>query len=135
MKDKSQIEAMLERSLRRQITAPRLTRQFDAGVWARIEAGESRGVAPALQTSANASPAMARWLNAINILGLASVAIFLFAMGWPLLSGMDIGESLPDISATNASVVMNGSVVIATVAVGFGLMFTPWGRRLRDEFG
>jgi len=135
MKDKSQIEAALERSLRQQVAVPRLGRKFDAGVWARIEAERSRVAAPALQTSST-TPLMARWLYVINILGLASVTIFLCVFGWQMLSGIDISESLPEISAaTRDSILMNGSTVIATLAVAVGFLFTPWGRRVRDEFG
>ena len=136
MKDKSQIEAGLERSLRKQVTVPRLDRKFDAGVWARIEADEARRAAPAMQVSGNATPATARWLYVINILGLASVAIFLCVFGWQMLSGMDISESLPEISAATRERHSHecGSTVIAAVAVAFGLMFTPLGRRVRDEF-
>jgi len=134
MKDKSQIEIALERSLRKQVVVPRLDRKFDAGVWARIEAAESRSAAPALQAPVNAAPA--RWLYTINILGLATVAIFLCVFGWRMFSGLDISQSLPEISAaTRESIVLNGCTVIATVAVAFGLMFTPLGRRVRDEFG
>jgi len=135
MKDKSQIEATLERSLRRQVAVPRLDRKFDAGVWARIEAEQSRAAMQVLQASGNTTPATARWLNLINVLGLASVTIFLCVFGWQMLSGMHISESLPEISAaTRESIAMNGSLVIGTLAVAFGLMFTPWGQRLRDEF-
>jgi len=136
MKDKSQIEGALERSLRKQVAVPRLDRRFDAGVWARIEAAQGRSAAPALQASVNATPATARWLNLINILGVASVAIFLCVYGWQIFSGMSISVSLPEISAaTRESILMNGCTIIATLAVAFGLMFTPWGRRVRDEFG
>jgi hypothetical protein len=136
MKTKSQIEAALERSLRKQVVVPRLDRKFDAGVWARIEAGESRAAAPALQAPVSSTSPAARWLNLINILGLASVAIFLGVFGWQMFSGMDISESLPEISAaTRESILMNGSTIITTLAVAFGLMFTPLGRKLRDEFG
>jgi len=136
MKDKSQIEAGLERSLRKQVTVPRLDRKFDAGVWARIEADESRSTAPALQAPENSPPTAARLLNMLNILGLATVAIFLCVFGWQMLSGLDISESLPEISvATRERILMSGSTVIAAVAVAFGLLFTPLGRRVRDEFG
>jgi hypothetical protein len=134
MKDKSQIEAALERSLRKQVAVPRLDRKFDAGVWARIEAEEVK-TSPALQPGYS-PPATARWLYAINILGLATVTIFLCVFGWQMFSGMNISGSLPEISAaTRESLVTNGCTVIATVAVAFGLMFTPLGRRVRDEFG
>jgi hypothetical protein len=136
MKDKSQIEFSLERSLRKQVVVPRLDRKFDAGVWARIQAEKSRVAAPALQVPASSVSATARWLNVINIVGLGTVAIFLCVFGWQMLSGIDISQSLPEMSAeTRASVIMNGCTVIATIAVAFGLMFTPLGRRVRDEFG
>ena len=136
MKTKSQIEAALERSLRKQVVVPRLDRKFDAGVWARIEAGEARASAPALQASVPPASAAARWLNMINILGLASVAIFLGVYGWQMFSGIDISESLPELSAaTRESILMSGSTIIATLAVAIGLMFTPLGRKLRDEIG
>ena len=136
MKTKSQIEAALELSLRKQVVVPRLDRKFDAGVWARIEAAEAPAAAPALQAPVSAASAAARWLNLINILGLASVTIFLGVFGWQMFSGMDISESLPEISAaTRESILMNGSTIIATLAVAIGLMFTPLGRKLRDEFG
>ena len=135
MKDKTQIEAALERSLRRQVTVPRLDRKFDAGVWARIDTEQSRVAAPALHLE-NSTPATARWLNVINVLGLATVTIFLCAFGWQMLSGMDISDSLPEIStASRESILMSGSTVIATLAVAVGFLFTPWGRRVRDEFG
>lgn len=136
MKTKSQIEAALERSLRKQVVVPRLDRKFDAGVWARIETEQTRVAAPAMPVSVNSASAAARWLNMINILGLASVTIFLGVYGWQMFSGMDISESLPEISAaTRESILMSGSTIIATLAVAIGLMFTPLGRKLRDEFG
>lgn len=135
MKHKAQIEATLDRSLRQQVKVPRLDNRFDAGVWARIKAEESRSAAPA-RVSANATPMAARLLYAINILGLGSVAVFLCVFGAQMLGGMDLGAMVPEFSeATRASILMNASTVIATVAVAIGLMFTPLGRRLRDEFG
>jgi hypothetical protein len=136
MKDKSQIEAALERSLRKQVAVPRLDRKFDAGVWSRIEVEQLQAAVPALQAPVYATTATARWLYIINVLGLATVTIFLCIFGWQMLSGLDISESLPAISGWNHDVIlMNAYSIIATVAVAFGLMFTPWGRRVRDEFG
>jgi hypothetical protein len=135
MKGKSQVEAVLERSLRKQVAVPRLDRKFDAGVWARIEASESRATARVPEVADVATPATARWLYVINIVGLASVTVFLCVFGWQMLSGLDVSVPLPEISAaTRESILVNGSTVIATLAVAFGLMFTPWGRRVRDEF-
>ena len=135
MKDKSQVEAALERSLRKQVAVPRLDRKFDAGVWARIEAESSRAAAPAVQAPVG-SASTARWLNIINIAGVVSVALFLYFFGWQNLSGMNIGESLPEISAaTRMSILQNSIWAVSMLAVAFGLMFTPLGRRIRDELG
>jgi hypothetical protein len=136
MKDKTQIEAALERSLRKQVAVPRLNHKFDAGVWARIEAEEAGSAAPTWQVSSSTTPMLARLLSVINILGLGGVAIFLSVFGWQMLSGMDISAFLPEISAaTRDLILMNACTVIATVAVAIGLMFTPLGRRLREELG
>lgn len=136
MKHKAQIESVLDRSLRQQVKVQRLDSQFDAAVWARIEAEESRGTAPALRSTASGTPKAARWLYAINLLGLGSVAIFLCVYGTQLLAGMDVSAMAPELSAsTRTSILMNASTVIATVAVAIGLMFTPLGRKLRAEFG
>jgi len=135
MKDKSQVEATLERSLRKQVHVPRLDRKFDAGVWARIDAESSRAAAPAVQVPVGSASA-ARWLNIINIAGVVSVALFLYFFGWQNLSGMNIGESLPTMSAaTRESILQNTMWTVSTVAVVFGLMFTPLGRRVREELG
>jgi hypothetical protein len=136
MKHKADIEAALERSLREQLNVPRLDARFDAAVWARIEAEESRRAAPAAQIPARATASTARWLNIINVIGLASVAIFFCAFGAQLLADMDVSFSLPQIPAATAErILADASTVIATVAVAFGFMFTPWGRRLREELG
>ena len=132
------IEAVLERSLRKQVKVPRLDRRFDARVWARIEAQESRATAAAPA----ATPQVARWLDIVNILGLASVAI-VFCMfgaagandGAQALAGMELNVSMPEISAATWERIVSGiSMGIAGAAIVFGLMFTPVGRRLRDEF-
>jgi hypothetical protein len=135
MKDKSQVEAALERSLRKQVTVPRLDRKFDAGVWARIEAESTRAATPAVQKPTS-SAMTARWLNIINIAGVVSVALFLYFFGWQSLSGMNIGESLTEISAaTRENILQNIMWIVSTLAVAFGLMYTPLGRRVREELG
>jgi hypothetical protein len=136
MKHKAQIESALERSLREQVKVQRLDSKFDACVWARIDAEESRSAAPAPRAPAKAMPKAARWLYAINILGLGSVAIFLCMFGAQMLAGTDVGAMLPEFSAaTRARVLMNASTVVAMIAVAIGLLFTPLGRKLRAEFG
>jgi hypothetical protein len=136
MKHKAEIEGALERSLRAQVNVRRLDSRFDAGVWARIEAEESRSAAPALRASASATPMAARWLYALNILGLGSVAIFLCMFGAQMLAGMDLSAMSPGFSeAALTSFFVNTGTVIATVAAGIAFMLTPLGRRLRAEFG
>jgi len=132
MKRNLEIEAVLERSLRKQVSVPRLDASFDAAVWARIEAEESRAAAPARP----AVPAGAgRWLSIVNALGIASVAVVVCVYGFQWLGGLQLETSIPDfspvISERNA---MHWSTGIAGAAMLFAFLFTPWGRRLRDEF-
>jgi hypothetical protein len=128
----TEIETVLERSLRKQVKVPRLDRRFDARVWARIEAQASRATAAAPA----ATPQVARWLNIVNILGLASVAVVVCIFGAQALAGMEMNVSMPEISAATWERIVSGmSMGIAGAAIVFGLMFTPVGRRLREELG
>jgi len=130
----TEIEAMLERSLRKQVKVPRLDRRFDARVWARIEANESRATAASAVPAA--APQVARWLRIVNIVGLASVAVVVGMYGAQMLAGMDLSASMPEISAATWERIVSGtSMGIAEAALVFGLMFTPVGRRLREELG
>ena len=138
MKTKSQIEAALERSLRKQVVVPRLDRKFDAGVWARIEAGESRATNP--RTASSRAERASRWLAITNVVGVAvtlAVALY-FAMG--AFAGVerpavDLGVSMPVLSdeMVGKSLAMLGQV-LGLVALLFGLSFTSIGRRLRASF-
>ena len=133
--NKTEIEAALERSLRQQVKVPRLDRKFDSAVWARIEAAESAAAAPTLQASA-AVPNVARWLYIVNVVGLASVAIFVSVFGAQWLAGQDINGMMPAMSAATRDHFMSSiSMGIAGVAVVVGLMFTPLGRLVREELG
>jgi hypothetical protein len=136
MKRQAQIESALDRSLREQVKVRRLDGKFDAAVWARIEAEESRQSTPVVLARSSASPVAVRWFYAINILGLGSVAIFLCVYGAQLLAGMDVSAMMPELSAdTRTSILVNASTVVAAIAVAIGLMFTPLGRKVRAEFG
>jgi hypothetical protein len=133
MKRKSEIEVALERSLRKQVSVPRLNSKFDAAVWARIEAAETR--APAQMQVLTATPKAARWLYVLNVVGLASVAIFVSLFGAQMLAGMQIDLSMPELSAAAGErVAPVVSMSIAGAALVLGLMYTPIGRRLRAEF-
>jgi hypothetical protein len=136
MKDKSLIEAALDRSLRKQVKVPRLDSRFDAAVWARIEAAESRSAVPMQPMPASAASPMARWLFWSNVLALGSAAVFLCMFGAQMLSGVDVSAFVPEISAaTRERILMNSCTIIATAAVAIGLLFTPLGRRVREELG
>jgi hypothetical protein len=134
MKRRPEIEIALEKSLRSQVKVPRLDERFDAAVWARIETAESRA------TSASAVPVgsltAARWLTIINFLGLAVVALMVWAYGAQMFAGADFIASFTELSAASRERIVSGaSLGIAAAAVLFGFMYTPWGRRLRQELG
>jgi len=123
------IEARLEKSLRAQVKAPRLGKQFDAAVWARIDAGKVVAREPA--------PAATNWLFVLNGIGIGVAFVLLCVFGLQSLSGLETSVSLPEISVAPATMELIWRTVpqaIAFGAVAIGLMFTPWGRRLRAEF-
>ena len=71
----------------------------------------------------------------MNVIGLASVAIFLMLFGAQMLAGMQGDLSLPQISLPgNEQVLSPVSGVIALASLLFGFAYTPWGRRLLNEF-
>jgi hypothetical protein len=132
MKRKTEIEAALERSLRNQVNVPPLDGRFDAKVWARIES-QARP-ASAVVTAPGAVVKAGRWLNIINVVGLLTVTIFVSFLGAQMLAGADVAISLPQISTADTErFMMEMSGSIAGAAILFGLWFTPWGRRLREE--
>jgi negative regulator of sigma E activity len=132
MTRKLEIEANLDRSLARQVKAPRLDRRFDAAVWARIEAAEQRATNPVPQSRASSS---ARWLFFINVIGVASAALLVVIFGLQSLSGASVHLPLPEVSATTGTEILRfATQTVTIVSLVFGLLFTPIGRRLRAEF-
>ena len=138
------IEARLDRSLRKQVTAPTLGKSFDAAVWARIEE-EASGVEPSA-TNPGPEPVRAlrvsRWLAITNYVGVAAtlaVALY-FALGSfggiePPTVHLDMRVSLPAISdETQTRIVALLGQVLGFAALLFGLSFTSIGRRLRASF-
>ena len=124
------IEARLERSLRNQVKAPRLEKRFDAAVWARIDAQKSPAPASRKPTSPN-------WWFVFNGIGIGVAFVLLCVFGLQSLSGLEPQVALPDVSvpaATMEQIVKIAAQAITIGALLFGLMFTPWGRRLRAEF-
>jgi hypothetical protein len=132
----ARIEARLERSLRRQVTAPKLDGRFDAAVWSRI-GEEGRAAARNAQVSKPLAKtsAMPRWLLVCNVLGVAVTAILVIWYGARQVSGIDLGLDLgvewPTLSLdTQQSLLYWAGQILAIAAVLFGLMFTRVGRRL-----
>jgi len=133
MSRKTEIETTLERSLRAQVKVPVLGRRFDAGVWARIEAEESRR-APATLRAAEVAPGTARWMQVINLVVLGGAAVFALFLGAQMLAGSDVASPTAEFSPEIIErITLTMSSTIAGAALIFGLMFTPWVRRLRDE--
>lgn len=131
MKERNlQIESRLERSLRKQVSAPRLDGRFDAAVWSRIAAEEQKARAPV--AARGRTP---RWLLACNFVGVAVTMVLVVVYVARAVSGVDIGMqmdvSLPSFSAEQqALLIKKMGMALSTVAVLFGFMFTRFGRRL-----
>lgn len=126
------IEARLERSLRNQVRVPKLDRRFDAAVWARIEAEESRATAPAARASL-----ASRWMMITNAVGVLVTVMLVIYFGLQVFEVGDLAAavSVPDVSPGLVEKFVDairGPVTFLSLAVG--LMFTPLGRRLRAEF-
>ena len=126
------IEARLERSLRHQVKARRLPKSFDAAVWARIDAA----AAPARAKPAPSS----NWLFLFNVIGVGVALALVAVFGLQSLSGVEASVTanvtLPEVavSATTMDQIVRYAVQAVTVgAVGFGLTFTPLGRRVTRE--
>lgn len=134
MTQKLDIEAALERSLRKQVKAPQLDGRFDAAVWSRIEAAGQR--APASRVAAPL-PASAHWLSIINGVGVAVALMLVVYFGAQALGPVEVNVpavSTPEISASTMNLVARLAVNIVTAAsLVFALMFTSLGRRLKAE--
>jgi hypothetical protein len=131
MKDRNlQIESRLERSMRRQVSAPKLDGRFDAAVWSRIAAEEQKARVPVVERGP-----MPRWLMACNFLGIAVTVVLVAVFATRAMSGVDVAVdmnvSLPSFSAEQqALLIKKMGPILSTVAVLFGFMFTRFGRRL-----
>jgi hypothetical protein len=132
--DAASIEARLERSLRRQVTAPKLDGRFDAAVWSRIAAEDRAGASGKASVPA-ANRDMPRWLLACNAIGITVTVVLVVWFGAGQMSGvdlaLDLGVELPRVTQDQQqSLLMLASRVVTAAAVLFGLMFTRIGRRL-----
>ena len=132
MTHKLDIETRVDRSLANQVKAPQLGRAFDAAVWARIEAAEQPATNPVRERAA--PPSSARWLLAINIVGIAVTALLVVIFGMQSFNEVSVSLPSPAVSAAMSAQILKVSALAITLAsVIFGIMFTPLGRRLRAE--
>jgi hypothetical protein len=129
MNQKRDIEARLERSLRRQVTAPRLDGRFNAAVWSRIAAQGQ--VASAPMVIRRRTPG---WLTACNIAGAIISVLALGYYAAQSFVGLDVGIELPAFTAAQqASFIHQLTPYISAAAVAFGLMFTRPARKLLNS--
>ena len=145
MNGKQDIEARLDRSLRNQVGVPRLGKQFNAAVWARIAAEEAKAARPvAAQVSPRAVRA-SRWFAITNTIGVAVtlgiVAYFLMrTYGGIDASALNLGVEMPSVSMPFLSDAMVSQItgvlgqVLGLAALLFGLSLTSVGRRIRESF-
>ncbi len=128
--ESGQIEAALDRSLRKQVTAPELGAKFNAAVWARIAAEQAR--APA-RSRASAS----RWLVISNVAGIVislALIVYFIARSFSVVE-VDLDLPVPQVSEATITAIVQGAYwLIATGAMGFGMMYTSIGRRIRSMF-
>ena len=130
VKKSGEIEARLEASLRRQVTAPKLDGRFDAAVWARIAAQTQRDTTPVVAR-------MPRWLIMSNVVGVTATVLLVVFYALRSTSGVELkelqlGADMLSLSAEQQSSLLKMAGEIVTgAALLFGLMFTRLGRRLR----
>jgi hypothetical protein len=133
MTRKPDIEARLERSLVNQVKAPKLSRNFDASVWARIEAQTATNPVSEMPRASRS----ARWLMISNSIGVAVALVLIVYFGAQALGPVEVNVpvvSAPEISASMMDQISRVALnVITGASLIFALMFTSLGRRLRSE--
>ena len=133
MTRKLDIESRLDRSLANQVKAPRLGRAFDAAVWARIEA-EAQAATNPVSTQRKVLSA-ARWLQISNVIGVAVAAVLVVVFVVQSFAGVSLDVPKVEVSvATTKQIFAIAGPIITVVSLGFGLMYTRFGRWLRSEF-
>jgi hypothetical protein len=131
--ESGQVEAGLDRSLRKQIAVPELGAKFNAAVWDRIAAEQAR--APARSRKAPVS----HWLLASNVVGIIvslALIVYFIARSFSTVDvGLDLNLPVTQVSErTIAAIVQWSYWGVAIGAVGFGMMYTSFGRRIRNIF-
>jgi hypothetical protein len=145
MNGKQDIEARLDRSLANQVGVPRLGKQFNAAVWARIAAEEAKAARPVAAKAPSRAVRASRWFAITNTIGVAVtlgiVAYFVLrTYGGVDASAINLGVEVPSISTPILSDVMVSQItgvlgqVLGLAALLFGLSLTSVGRRIRASF-
>ena len=129
------IEARLDRSLRNQVQAPQLGRGFDAAVWARIAAEETKAANPGALAVPSRALRASRWMALTNGVGIAVTIGIALYFGLRALGGIEVPHvdlSLPAISEDLLTRIITVlGQVLGIAALLFGLSLTSVGRRLR----
>jgi hypothetical protein len=145
MNGKQDIEARLDRALAKQIGVPRLGKQFNAAVWARIAAEEAKAARPVAVTASSRAVRASRWFAITNTIGVAVtlgiVAYFVLrTYGGVDASALNLGVEVPAVSMPVVSDAMLSQIVgvlgqvLGFAALLFGFSLTSVGRRLRASF-
>jgi hypothetical protein len=120
------IEAGLDHSLGKQIGTRQLDAGFNAAVWKRIATEEAAATVPL-----RSAPTASRWLLVSNGFGIAVSLVLMIYFFVRAMTGVDLAVevSLPVMSTE----LMQGiGWCLTALALGFGLAFTPIGRRVRN---
>ena len=137
MTNKLDIETRLDRSLRNQVAAPRLDGRFNAAVWSRIAAEDQRASQPMVSAQSSAAAGSARWMFVANMIGIAVAAVLVIFFGMKAFTGVNVSVdvAVPQVSPATMNYIESLSVqAITLAALIFGVMFTPFGRRVRSIF-
>jgi hypothetical protein len=144
MNRKPEIEARLDRSLDRQISAPKLDQKFDAAVWSRIEAAESRAsqlVVAQSDVRKVRTADLSRWLFVSNVIGVAVAVTLAIYFGARAFGGIGVHVDFNNVAVPTPStelliqVVTGVGYVFTLAALGLTVSLTSFGRRLRAQFG
>lgn len=145
MNGKQDIEARLDRSLAKQIGVPRLGKQFNAAVWARVAAEEAKAAKPVAIKAPSRAVRASRWFAITNTIGVAVtlgiVAYFVMrTYGGVDASALNLGVEVPAVSMPVVSDAMVSQIVgvlgqvLGFAALLFGFSLTSVGRRMRASF-
>ncbi len=90
-----EIEARLERSLRKQVRVPQLDGRFDAAVWARIDSAQAHSAGlPLARQRTRPRAGCSRAMSSASIVAIVLVVFF----GAQSCTGVEVNVALPEVS-------------------------------------